>query len=100
MRLIHILFLGLLATGQSFGQVKVSSIDLANGITLTGTIEIFDKSKHKYDTCDSGLDCNYIFLIDGNIWYGNDMGLDLPKNQLTKLTIKINGKEIRLETTG
>lgn len=100
MRLLYVLFLGLVTTGQSFSQVKVSSIDLGNGITLTGTIETFNKAKHKYDTCDSGLGWKYICLIDGKIWYGSDMGMDLPKNQLTKLTIKIKGKEIQLETTG
>lgn len=80
--------------------MKISSIELDNGITLTGTIETFDKSKHSYDTCDSGSGWRYICLIDDKIWYGNDKGMDLPKNQLTKLTIKIEGKEIQLETTG
>jgi hypothetical protein len=100
MRLFYILFFGVLANGQSLGQVKVSSVDLGDGVTLTGTIETFNKSEHKYDTCDSGLGWKYICLIDGKIWYGNDMGMDLPRNQLTKLAIKIKGKEIELETAG
>jgi hypothetical protein len=100
MRLAYLLFLGLLAIGQSFGQVKVSSVDLGDGIILTATIETFDKSKHKLDTCDSGHDWRYICLIDGKIWFGSDMGMDLPRNQLTKLIIRIKGQEIHLETAG
>jgi len=81
-------------------QKRISSIDLDNGITLVGTIEKFDQSKHEYDTCDSGLGWKYICLIDGKIWYGSDAGMELPRNQLKSLTIKIDGHEIELETSG
>jgi hypothetical protein len=100
MKFIGISWLGLFVTGLCFSQSNISSIDLGDGISLTGTIETFDKSKHKFDTCDSGLDWKYICLIDDNIWFGSDKELTTPRNQLTKLTIKIQGKEIQLDVTG
>lgn len=67
---------------------------------LTGVVESFDRSKHKYDTCDTGLGWKSICLIDGKIWFGADAGMTLPRNQLTKLTITINGVEVPLDVTG
>ena len=86
--------------GQSIAQLNKSKIELEKGITLIGTIETFIISKHKIDTCETGQDWKAICLIDGKIWFGSDLGLILPKNQLTKLTIKINETEISLDVSG
>ena len=97
---ILLLIIGLGLTGQVFSQPTTSTIKFANDIALTGTVEPFTESKHKYDTCDSGLGWKTICLIDGQIWYGNDLGLKVPKNQLTRLTLKINRNDINLDVSG
>jgi hypothetical protein len=84
---------------SGFSQKVTSTIELAKGITLTGVVEPFDITKHKYDTCDME-ESKGICLIDGAVWFGSDFGLDLPRNQLIKLTLKIKGKEIPLNVTG
>jgi hypothetical protein len=48
----------------------------------------------------AGSDWKAICLIDGQIWFGTDQRLDLPKNKLLKLTMVINGTSIPLETNG
>jgi hypothetical protein len=48
----------------------------------------------------AGSDWKAICLIDGQIWFGTEQRLDLPKNKLLKLTMVINGTSIPLETNG
>jgi hypothetical protein len=100
MRGLSILILFALTCGPCLAQKTTSTINLDKGVLLTGTIEPFDSTKHKYDTCDTGLGWKSICLIDGKIWFGADAGRDLPRNSLTKLTIKINGAEVPLDITG
>jgi len=97
-RLLTIL-VAFLVTAQLFGQEK-TSLDFGNGVILNALVEKFNVVKHKYDTCDTEQEWKTICLIDGKIWFGTDQGLDLPKNQLTKMTIKIRGKEIPLDVSG
>jgi hypothetical protein len=97
---ILLLISGLALVEQCFSQPTTSTIEFDNDIILTGTVEPFIQSKHKYDTCDSGLDWKTICLIDGQIWYGNDLGLTIPKNQLTRLTLRINRNDINLDVSG
>lgn len=89
-----------LCTGQLFGQKISSSIGLGNGVVLNSVVEPFNVKQHKYDTCDMGHELKTICLIDGKIWFGSDTGLELPRNQLMKLTIKTKGKEVELDVTG
>lgn len=89
----------LLVTTALRAQTK-SSIDFGNGVTLSAVVETFQADQHQYDTCDTGQDWKTICLIDGKIWFGNDQGLGLPRNQLSRMTIKINGKETNLDVSG
>ena len=97
---IPLLIIGLGLVGQVFSQPTTSTIKFENDIILNGTVEPFIQSKHRYDTCDSGLGWKTICLIDGQIWYGNDLGLRIPKNQLTRLTLRINKNDISLDFSG
>lgn len=85
---------------QIFAQSTTSKVILSPGVTLTGTIENFDASRHKYDTCNSIDGWKSICLIDGKLWFGSDAGLKLPRNQLTRLSIAIGEQVIELEVTG
>lgn len=89
--------IALLIIAPAFGQKVNSSIDFDKGIILNSVCEPFISSQHKYDTCNNR---QVICLIDGKIWFGNDLGLELPKNQLTKLSIRINGKDVALDVSG
>ncbi len=82
-----------------FSQNVTSTIELGKGITLTGVVEPFNITKHKYDTCLAD-GSKGICLIDGAVWFGKDFGLELPRNQLIKLTLKVKGKEIPLNVSG
>ncbi len=85
---------------QLIAQKITSKLALAKNIELIAVIEKFDSTKHHYDTCITNFEWKAICLIDGQIWFGNDQGLDLPKNKLLKLTMVINGTSIPLETNG
>jgi len=85
---------------QIIAQKITSKVALAKNIELIAVIEKFDSSKHHYDTCRTDFGWKAICLIDGQIWFGNDQGLDLSKNKLLKLTMVINGTSIPLETHG
>jgi hypothetical protein len=85
---------------QIFAQKITSKVVLAKNIELVAVIEKFDSAKHHYDTCITDFEWKAICLIDGQIWFGADQGLDLPKNKLLKLIIIINGTSIPLETNG
>jgi hypothetical protein len=99
MKRLCIILFWILVTAELHGQTK-SSINLGNGVILSAVVESFKADQHKYDTCDTGQVWKTICLIDGEIWFGTDQGLSIPKNQLTKMTIKINGIEIGLDVSG
>jgi hypothetical protein len=85
---------------QISAQKITSKVALAKNIELIAVIEKFDSTKHHYDTCITDFGWKAICLIDNEMWFGADQGLDLPKNKLLKLTIVINGISISLETNG
>ena len=97
--LINILLI-VIITGQINAQKTTSTIEMGKQIYLTGTIETFDSSKHTFDICDTGLGWKSICLIDDNPWFGCDAGMDIPKNQLTKLILTIKGEKIDLDVSG
>jgi hypothetical protein len=80
-----------------YGQENSGKIKLSNHISVSWTIKKFDKSKHNYDYCENS-GSKYLCKIDGKKWYGSDCGMELPKNELTKLTLEINGDKIELNT--
>ena len=97
---IFFLFISLFITFQSFSQKKViSKIRFSSDMVLTGVIEKFDSSKHTWNTCAIGTADKYICRIDGKPWFGSDLGYELPRNELTRLTIKIRKIEIPLNAT-
>ena len=100
MKILILVLVACVTAGPLSGQKKTSTIELADGIILNAVAEPFNIKQHKYDTCDTGLDWETICLIDGKIWFGTDMGLGLPRNQLTKLSIRIKGKDIELDVSG
>jgi len=82
------------------GQKGISVVKITDGITLTGMIEKFNASMHKIDTCSDNFGNKYICKIDKKVWYGSDRGLELPRNKLLWLKIKIKNKSIPLNVAG
>ena len=82
---------------QFYGQQKTGYIKLAKNITLNWTIKRFEKNKHAFEYCENAGN-KYLCKIDGRKWYGSDWGMEFPRNELTKLTIQINGRNIKLNT--
>ena len=99
MKRLPIILFAILLTAELYGQTR-SSNDFGNGVILRSVVESFKADQHKYDTCDTGQDWKTICLIDGKIWFGTDQGLDLPRNQLSKMTIEIKGQEVELDVSG
>lgn len=85
---------------QVNAQINMSTVNLGGGITLTGSIEKFDSSRHIFDTCGIKTNQPSICLIDGRIWFGSDDGMELPRTQLRRLTLTINGTAIALDISG
>lgn len=80
-------------------QVKKGNIRLADNVTLTWETKTFDEKEHTLQTCGLGKEA-YICTIDDKPWYGSDMGMDKPRNQLTKLILVIDGTYFYPEVTG
>jgi hypothetical protein len=100
MKLLAVFISTLFTAGQAYAQKHISTVEIENQIILTAIIETFDSTKHTYDTCVTGLGWKAICLIDNEIWFGNDSGMELPRNKLINLTIKIDEREILLDVTG
>jgi len=99
MRLINCI-LAFIISFQLDAQINMSTINLGGGITLTSSIEKFDSSRHIFDTCGMRTQQPTICLIDGRIWFGADEGMELPRTQLRRLTLTINGSAIALDISG
>jgi len=95
--LISILLLTFLDVSS---QKRISVVKLTDSITLTGMIEKFNATMHEVDTCSDSFGNKYICKIDQKVWYGSDRGLELPRNQLLWLKIKIKNKNIHLNVSG
>src|ERR1700733_13041798 len=80
-------------------QSKTSTVELRKGIVVTAVIEKFVKQKHKIDTCTDSFKNKYICKIDNGIWFGSDQGLELHKNQLISLKIKIFNNYVPLKVS-
>ena len=99
MRLFNCI-LAIIISFQVNAQINMSTINLGGGITLTSSIEKFDSSRHIFDTCGARTQQPSICLIDGRIWFGSDGGMELPRTQLRRLTLTINGTAIALDISG
>ena len=97
---LTIFIICLLHSLYSFTQTNTTEVEFDNGIKLIGIVENFDEKEHLIDTCKIALNQDVICLIDGEPWFGSDLSSAPPKNQLVKLSININNKEIDLNVTG
>jgi hypothetical protein len=82
-----------------YGQITNGKITLAENAVLSWEITAFNEKEHAIGICKTDFEDDYICTIDGRLWYGNDIGMDKPKNQLTKLALMIDGKAVNLETS-
>lgn len=82
-------------TGKA--QTHTSNIELQKNLVLIAQVENFHPRQHSIDTCV--VDGVVIYcLIDGKPWFGEQD--ELPRYQLTGLTLKMDNKNIALDVTG
>jgi len=96
--LFKILFF-LFIIAESYSQTQSGEIALGKNISLLWTTIVFKQTEHKIEVSKTEFGDNYICKIDGKPWFGSDFGIEKPRNQLIKLTFKINGKETELDVT-
>jgi len=80
-------------------QEKNGEIALSKNVVLEWKTEKFIPEKHKIETCKTEFGDKYICKIDGELWLGSDNGMENPRNQLTKLSLKINSQSIKLDVS-
>lgn len=82
-------------------SARAQTIDLGNGIALTGKVIPFDSTKHTISRCKK-FNWNYepVCLIDGKPYFGHDLGPELPRMELTSLRVTIRGKPVTLDISG
>jgi len=78
-------------------QENKGIITLYQNVTLEYASEKFIPENHKIETCKSEFGYKFICKIDGKIWFGGDIGMENPRNQLTKLVLKINSITVDLD---
>jgi len=93
-KIILILFL---ISNLTFGQTK-GKIQFGKNVTLEWEIQNFDKTKHTFEYCLENK-FKYLCKIDNQQWFGSDNGIEFPKNELTKLNLKIGTQNYNLETS-
>jgi hypothetical protein len=95
----YIFLLILLSNFNSIAQVTEGEILFENNIKLHWAIKTFDEKEHHIKICKNDFDVQYICAIDNAIWYGSDIPVDKPKNQLTNLVLEIGKNKIILDVT-
>lgn len=93
-----ILFILSIITLSNAQQTKGELI-LGKGISLKWIVEKFIPEKHKIETCETDSKDKFICKIDEKLWLGSDQGMELPRNQLTKLALNINSNSIELDVS-
>jgi hypothetical protein len=78
------------------GNTENVTIPLGERISLSMNITAFEASTHKITKCKI-LDWEGICLIDGKPVFGTDW--DLPKNQLSRALLRIDGNYIDLDVS-
>jgi hypothetical protein len=85
---------------ESYAQTQSGEIELEKNVSLTWITKAFKDSEHKTEVCKTEFGWDFICKVDGKPWFGSDMGMEKPKDQLTKLTLKIENRIIELEVAG
>ena len=80
------------------GQNKNNEIALSKDVHLNYKIKNFENSKHLLKFCKKG-DEKFICKIDNKKWFGSELQIETPKNELENLSIKINGKITNLDVS-
>lgn len=95
----YILFIVLLSNFNVFAQDNSGIISFENDIKLHWAIKAFNEKTHQIKICKNDFGAQYICAIDNAIWYGSDIGLNKPKNQLTNLVLEIGKNKIILDVS-
>ena len=95
----YIFLLILLSNFNSIAQVIKGEILFENNIKLHWTIKTFNEKEHQIKICKNDFGVQYICAIDNAIWYGSDIPVDKPKNQLTNLVLEIGKNKIILDVS-
>ena len=95
----YIFLLILLSNFNSIAQVTKGEILFENNIKLHWTIKTFNEKEHQIKICKNEFGVQYICAIDNAIWYGSDIPVDKPKNQLTNLVLEIGKNKIILDVS-
>lgn len=95
----NIYLLVLLSNFNVLAQDNSGIISFENDIKLHWTIKAFNEKEHQIKICKSDFGAQYICAIDNAIWYGSDIGLDKPKNQLMSLVLEIGKNKIKLDVS-
>lgn len=95
----YIFLLVLLSNFNVFAQENLGIISFENDIKLHWTIKAFNEKEHQIKICKNDLGAQYICAIDNAIWYGSDIPVDKPKNQLTNLVLEIGINKIILDVS-
>jgi len=95
-KIIFLLFI----IAKSYAQTQSGEIEVEKNVSLTWTTKVFKDNEHKIEVCKTELGWDFICKVDEKPWFGSDMGMEKPKDQLTKLTLKIDNRDIELEISG
>lgn len=95
----YIFLLVLLLSLNIYAQENSGVILIENNIKLNWTIKKFNEKEHQIKVCKNDFGVQYICAIDNAVWYGSDIGLDKPKNQLTSLVLEIGKNKIILDVS-
>ena len=93
----YIFLIVFLSNLNLIAQENSGVILFENDIKLHWTIKPFVVKEHQIKICNNDFGNEYICAIDNALWYGSDIGLDKPKNQLTSLVLEIDNKKINLD---
>lgn len=95
----YIYLLVLVSNFNVLAQDNSGIISFENNVKLHWTIKAFKEKEHQIKICKSDFGAQYICAIDNAIWYGSDIGLDKPKNQLMSLVLEIGKNKIKLDVS-
>lgn len=73
-------------------------MQFGHGVELIVTIEEFEPENHTIDTCHF-QNQPYYCKIDGENWFGRDMGLELPSYELKEIVVVHKGMETALDVS-
>jgi hypothetical protein len=80
-------------------QTNSGETIISKNVSLKWTNEVFKSSKHNIEYCFENSKDKFICKIDGKPWFGSDQGLEMPRNQLIKLVLKMGSDLIDLDVS-